>query len=144
MKIKIISIGKLKNKNISSLCIDYQQRIMHSMKIDEIIFKNSAREFENKKIISHLTKINDYKVALSQEGEKMTSEDFAKMLSSLNGKSLCFIIGGSDGLNNQTKTKCDKIISLSSMTFTHEMAKLFLLEQIYRSITIIQNKKYHK
>ena len=74
----------------------------------------------------------------------MTSEDFAKILSNLTGKSLCFVIGGSDGLNNQTKTKCDKIISLSSMTFTHEMAKLFLLEQIYRSITIIQNKKYHK
>ena len=144
MKIKIISIGKFKNKNISNLCADYQQRIMHSIKIDEIIFKNSTKEFENKKITSHLTKSNDYKVALSHDGEKMTSEGFAKILSSLTGKSLCFVIGGSDGLNNQTKTKCDKIISLSSLTFTHEMAKLFLLEQIYRSITIIQNKKYHK
>ena len=144
MKIKIISIGKFKNKNISNLCADYQQRIMHSIKIDEIIFKNSTKEFENKKITSHLTKSNDYKIALSQDGEKMTSEDFAKTLSSLTGKSLCFVIGGSYGLNNQTKTKCDKIISLSSLTFTHEIAKLFLLEQIYRSITIIQNKKYHK
>ena len=64
MKIKIISIGKLKNKNISSLCADYQQRIMYSMKIDEIIFKNSTKEFENKKITSHLTKSNDYKLSL--------------------------------------------------------------------------------
>ena len=96
MKIKIISIGKFKNKNISNLCADYQQRIMHSIKIDEIIFKNSTKEFENKKITSHLTKSNDYKVALSQDGEKMTSEDFAKILSSLTGKSLCFVIGGSD------------------------------------------------
>ncbi|MEC9474357.1 MAG: 23S rRNA (pseudouridine(1915)-N(3))-methyltransferase RlmH [Candidatus Neomarinimicrobiota bacterium] len=144
MKIKIISIGKVKNNNILNLCNDYRQRIMHSAKIDEVIFKNSTKESENKKIVSHLLKSKDYKIALSQDGEIISSENFAKILSKMNDRSSCFIIGGSDGLNNQTKSNCDKIISLSPMTFTHELAKLFLLEQIYRSITIIQNKKYHK
>jgi len=144
MKIKIISIGKVKNNNILNLCNDYRQRIMHSAKIEEVIFKNGTKESENKKIVSHLLKNKDYKIALSQDGEKISSENFAKILSKMNDRSFCFIIGGSDGLNNQTKSNCDKIISLSPMTFTHEMAKLFLLEQIYRSITIIQNKKYHK
>ena len=117
---------------------------MHSAKIDEVIFKNGTKESENKKIVSHLLKSKDYKIALSQDGEIISSENFAKILSMMNDRSSCFIIGGSDGLNNQTKSNCDKIISLSPMTFTHELAKLFLLEQIYRSITIIQNKKYHK
>jgi len=144
MKIKIISIGKVKNNNILHLCNDYQQRIMHSVKIDEVIFKNGTKESENKKIVSHLIKSKDYKFALSQEGEKISSEDFARMLFKMTDELFCFIIGGSDGLNSQTKSNCDKIMSLSPMTFTHEMAKLFLLEQIYRSITIIQNKKYHK
>jgi len=144
MKIKIITIGKVKNNNILRLCNEYHERIKHSAKIDEVIFKNSTKESENKKIISHLIKIKDYKFGLSQEGEKISSEGFAMMLSKMNDKSSCFIIGGSDGLNYQTKSNCDKIISLSPLTFTHEMAKLFLLEQIYRSITIIQNKQYHK
>ena len=73
----------------------------------------------------------------------LSSNDFAKMLGN-NEEQVSFVIGGPEGINSKVKENCNQIIALSLMTFTHEMAQLFLLEQLYRAFTIFQNIKYHK
>jgi len=85
-------------------------------------------------------------IALSEEGEQFSSIGFARLIKkiALENKEIVFVIGGPDGLPNQIKAKADLIVSLSKMTFTHEMALLFLVEQIYRAMSIIKNKKYHR
>ena len=144
MKIVILSVGKLKNISIINMCNDFKQRISHSAKIDEVVIKDSENKTENKKILSYLNKDSACKIALSADGEAYSSKGFSQIISNVNYQKITFVIGGPEGLTQETKKECDKTISLSSMTFTHEMAKMILFEQIYRSITILQNKKYHK
>ena len=126
------------------MCNDFKQRISHSAKIDEVVIKDSENKTENKKILSYLNKDSAYKIALSEDVEAYSSKGFSQIISNVNYQKITFVIGGPEGLTQETKKECDKTISLSSMTFTHEMAKMILFEQIYRSITILQNKKYHK
>ena len=143
MKIKIISVGKIKNKRIFQLCSTYKDRIKHFTKLEEVILKSGTNHSENEKIVNHLKHSKGLHFALSEDGNSFNSNDFANKLSSIIGQ-LSFVIGGTEGLNKEVKANCDEIISLSSMTFTHEMAQLFLLEQVYRAFTIKQNIKYHK
>ena len=143
MKIKIISVGKTKNKHIKLLCADYKDRIKHYTKFEEVVIKSGVNQTENDKIAAHINNNAGLNYVLSEDGENFNSKDFAKLLSNANNQ-ISFIIGGPEGIDEQTKANCDKVIALSLMTFTHEMAHLFLLEQIYRGFTITLNKKYHK
>lgn len=143
MKIKIISVGKTKNKHIKLLCADYKDRIKHYTKFEEVVLKSGTNQTENDKIAAHINNNTGLNYALSEDGENFNSKDFAKLLSNANNQ-ISFIIGGPEGIDERTKANCDKVIALSLMTFTHEMAHLFLLEQIYRGFTITLNKKYHK
>tara|TARA_B100001996_G_scaffold240371_2_gene185821 strand:- start:705 stop:1136 length:432 start_codon:yes stop_codon:yes gene_type:complete len=143
MKIKLISIGKTKNKHIAKLCFDYQNRIKHYAKLEEVVLKSGTNQFENDKILNHIKNNKGINFVLSEDGVAMSSKDFAKLLSNPNNQ-ISFVIGGAEGIGSKVKANCDQIIALSSMTFTHEMAQLFLLEQLYRAFTILQNKKYHK
>ena len=127
MKIKIISVGKIKNKRIFQLCSTYKDRIKHFTKLEEVILKSGTNHSENEKIVNHLKHSKGLHFALSEDGNSFNSNDFANKLSSIIGQ-LSFVIGGTEGLNEEVKANCDEIISLSSMTFTHEMAQLFLLE----------------
>tara|TARA_B000000477_G_scaffold104121_2_gene93975 strand:+ start:442 stop:873 length:432 start_codon:yes stop_codon:yes gene_type:complete len=143
MKIKIISVGKTKNKHIKLLCADYKDRIKHYTKFEEVVIKSGVNQTENDKIAAHINNNAGLNYVLSEDGENFNSKDFAKLLSNANNQ-ISFIIGGPEGIDERTKANCDKVIALSLMTFTHEMAHLFLLEQIYRGFTITLNKKYHK
>ena len=143
MKIKIISVGKIKNKHISSLCMEYKDRIKHFAKFEEVVLKSGTNQTENKKIIAHLKNNAGLNYGMSEDGDSFNSKNFARLLSDANNP-ISFIVGGPDGIDERTKKSCDKIIALSPMTLTHEMAQLFLLEQIYRGFTITLNKKYHK
>ena len=80
---------------------------------------------------------------MSEEGEQITSQGLALLLQS-RSEPITFIIGGPKGLADVVKQKANMILSLSTMTFTHEMVKMFLLEQIYRAISILEHRKYHK
>ena len=143
MKIKIVSVGKIKDREIKSKINDYTDRIKHDSAIVQHTIKDSNKKTEGKKIIEQLKKDISYTVALSEEGKEYTSREFAgKIL--LRHTSIQFIIGGPFGLDSSVKEKADIILSLSKMTFSHEMALLFLLEQIYRGISINLNRKYHK
>ena len=143
MKIKIISVGKAKNKHIIHLSNDYKNRIKHYTKLEEVVLKSGTNQFENEKILAHLKNDTGLIFALSEDGLSFGSNDFAKMISRVTDQ-ISFIIGGPEGIGSEVKENCNQVIALSSMTFTHEMAQKFLLEQIYRAFTILQNKKYHK
>ncbi len=143
MKIKIISVGKIKDREIKSKISDYTERIKHDAAIELYTIKDSDKKTGGKKIFEQIKKDVSYTVALSEEGKEYTSREFAgKILQKT--PNILFIIGGPFGLDKTVKAKADNILSLSKMTFSHEMAQLFLLEQIYRGISINLNRKYHK
>ena len=143
MKIRIISVGKIKDREIKSKIIDYTERIKHDASIELYTIKDSDKKKEGEKIIEQFKKDVYYTVALSEEGKEYTSREFSSKILQ-KPANILFIIGGPFGLDKAVKEKTDCILSLSKMTFPHEMAQLFLLEQIYRGISINLNRKYHK
>lgn len=159
MKIKIICIGKLKEKYLKDAISEYSKRLSRfcSFEItelsDEKIPDNASVAEEQKVLNAEGEKIlkcispTDYVISLCVEGIEMSSEDFAKKLSSLSlgGKSsISFIIGGSLGLSDEVKSRSDYRLSFSKMTFPHQLMRVFLTEQIYRAFKINANEKYHK
>ena len=159
MKIKIICVGKLKEKYLKDAISEYTKRLSRFATVeitelsDEKIPDNASEAEEEKVLISEGEKIlrfvspSDYVISLCVEGNSLSSEDFAKKLSqlTLSGKStLCFIIGGSLGLHNDVKKRSDYKLSFSKMTFPHQLMRVFLTEQIYRAFKINANEKYHK
>lgn len=160
MKIRIISIGKIKDTALKSLIDEYTKRINSYVKIescvleDEPIPKNSndkeeeiVKIKEGKKVLSRLQK-DDYVILLDLRGVEMDSLTFASKIEELknNGtiKCLTFVIGGSLGLSQELRERANEKISLSRMTFTHQMTKYLLLEQIYRACKINNHETYHK
>jgi len=142
MLIKLIVIGKLKNKNISALTEEFLKRIRFDAKVEVLEFKDCNMAGENKRIMDSLTKEQGYVIALSEDGRLFNSEKLAAKFNTIH-KKIVFVIGGPYGLNSDVKARADLILSLSPLTFTHEMARFLLLEQIFRSITIIKGRGYH-
>ena len=122
---------------------DFEKRISHNTKLEIIDIKDSNIQSEGNRITTHLGKNPSFNIAMSEEGEKITSQGLALLLQS-RSEPITFIIGGPKGLADVVKQKANMILSLSTMTFTHEMVKMFLLEQIYRAISILEHRKYHK
>jgi len=143
MKIKIISVGKIKDKSIQTI-IDYYSKQISRIEFLEI--KDSDKELEGQKIIEVLDKIHDkYVYVLTEEGMQYDSVAFSKELKKIGmDRTLVFIIGGPNGISDELKEKGDFLFSLSNMTLTHEMAKMFLVEQIFRAQSIIDGKSYHR
>lgn len=155
MKIKLLAIGKTDNKNLQQLIAMYEKRLKHYIKFEiEIIpdIKNvknlsekQQKEKEGELILKKITTF-DYLVLLDEKGEQFRSKGFAtylqkKMNSGI--KQLVFVIGGPYGFSEAVYNKSQTKISLSKMTFSHQMVRLFMVEQIYRGFTIIKNEPYH-
>ena len=157
MKIELICIEKTKKTEYKNIIQDYLKRINKKLNftIKEIPFvkpNNIKKENALTKQL-HLIKkcINDYDyvVLLDESGKSYSSLDFSKWLnfkiSSIDIKCLKFIIGGPYGLNKKTMNlKINEQISFSKMTFSHQMIRIFVLEQVYRSLKILNNEPYHK
>ena len=144
--ITIICIGKLKEEYLIKMCDDYKTRINKYHKLDIIELKDSNIEEEGN-LISKQIKKYDYVIGLDIKGKSIDSIQFKdKILNQFNQRksSICFIIGGSDGILEKTKKEFDELISFSDLTFPHGLFRAILLEQIYRSMKIISNEKYHK
>ncbi len=141
--IKIIAVGKIRNRHIGALITDFTKRIQHDVKLEILETRDSSRQAEGKKMIDILKKESGAVIALSQEGKACSSEQLADQLRRANRK-LIFIVGGPDGLSRELKSCASQIMSVSLMTFPHEIARLLLLEQLYRAISINLNRKYHK
>jgi len=159
MKIRIICVGKLKEKYLKEAISEYAKRLSRfctfevcELSDEKIPDKASDAECskviktEGEAILKHISS-NSFVVALCVEGKAMTSEEFACKIQSitLSGKStIDFIIGGSLGLDPSVKARSDLRLSFSSFTFPHQLMRLILTEQIYRAFKINGNEEYHK
>ena len=159
MKIKIVTVGKLKEKYLKDGIAEYTKRISRFAKLEMIELTDEktpdkASELENQKILETegeriLSKVGerDFVVVLAIEGKIFSSEEFSKQLeqASIKGYStLTFIIGGSLGLAPVVKNKANLSISFGRLTLPHQLMRLVLVEQIYRAFTIQQGSPYHK
>jgi 23S rRNA (pseudouridine1915-N3)-methyltransferase len=149
MQIHIISIGKLSGE-FSDLAANYLKMTKWQVKNTEVIYskklpEGQIKQFEASLIQKYLDK-SSYKIVLDVQGKKITSEKFASIFEAqmMNGLNIDFIIGGAFGLDQNILTLANFCLSLSDMTLPHQLAKIVLLEQIYRAQTIINNHPYHK
>ena len=146
MKIKIVTIGKLKEKFLIDGVNEYLKRIKPFAKIEvSEISECRTVEEEGQKLLSNVLR-ESFLIVLDVAGEMLSSEEFAKKIAALNlhGVSdITFIIGGAFGLSDEVKRAADFLLSFSKMTFTHQMARLILVEQIYRAFKINRNEPYH-
>jgi len=141
----IISVGS--NKMFKAQELEYLERIKRFAKAELVELKEDKSRHENEVIRKEgemiLARIKERKFfALDPKGVTLSTEDFEKMIR--NRGDAIFVIGGANGLSDEVKRRSEKMISLSLMTFTHEMARVILLEQIYRALTIGRGMKYHK
>jgi len=141
-KIKIVCIGKIRENYIQEGINEFLKRLRPFCKINIIELKDEGIKKESEKLFKYAGSDTYF---LDEKGLQISSEEFAGLIkkSELENNEMVFIIGGHDGISQEIKSK-SKLISLSRMTFTHEMARLFLIEQIYRSHMIINNRKYHR
>ena len=153
MNIKLLYIGKNKNNNIETLIENYEDKIKHfiNFKIQCLKTKNKSSQkssiikFDSEIIFKKLKK-EDIIILLDEKGKDFNSIEFSKFLEEhmIRGvKNLTFVIGGAYGFSKELKEFAKNKISLSKMTFSHDMARLFFIEQLYRSLTIINNIPYH-
>ncbi len=139
-KVKLIAVGKVKKSWIRQGLEVYVQRLPE-LDIKEI--KDSNPEREGEQLLSLITP-NESLIALTEEGQAYTSAKFSHYLSQVPSNSLVFVIGSADGLSMQVKRSSALQLSLSSMTMPHELARLMLVEQLYRAKNIMQGGSYHR
>ena len=155
MTIKLLAIGKTDNKELQSLIADYQKRLNFYIKFHfEIILdlkkvKNLSEEQQKQKegelILSYLN-ATDVLILLDENGKQLDSVAFSNYLQKhMNSgiKQLVFVIGGPYGFSDAVYKKAMGKLSLSKMTFSHQMVRLFIIEQVYRGFTILKNEPYH-
>ncbi|MBR4236822.1 23S rRNA (pseudouridine(1915)-N(3))-methyltransferase RlmH [bacterium] len=156
--IRIISVGRIKEKYLKDGMDEYIKRLSKFTKLEMIELKdipvpdkaslseeNEIKKEEGKEILSRIK--DDYVIALDLKGEMLDSVSFSKKIEEINtsGKSkITFVIGGSLGLSKEVIDRSNYQLSFSPMTFPHQLFKLILLEQIYRAYKILNNETYHK
>ena len=159
MKITIVCVGKIKEKFYRDAVEEYKKRLGRycKMQIVEVAdektpdkaseaLENQIKEKEGNRILSHISD-SDYVIALAINGKERDSVELAEHIRSLglHGKSsLAFVIGGSLGLSEEVLKRADEKLSFSKMTFPHQLMRVILAEQIYRSYRIIHGEPYHK
>ncbi|MFV0499848.1 MAG: 23S rRNA (pseudouridine(1915)-N(3))-methyltransferase RlmH [Bacilli bacterium] len=157
MKIKIVCIGKIKKKYLKEFVDDYFKRCTKYCNIDIVELKDEVLHDNNQASISKLLKkeeakinkhldYNAYTIAMAIEGKEYSSEEFSKTLNNelIEYGYVQFIIGGSYGISEELKKRCNMMMSFSKMTFPHMIMRGVVLEQIYRSFKIVNNETYHK
>ena len=155
MKINLLCIGKTDDKEIKNLINYYLTRLPRhwNFEITEIPDIKNARNFtpdllkkEEAKLFLNQIENTDLVVLLDEKGKQFTSREFAQKLDSYQNnsiKKICFLVGGAYGFSDEMYQRANEKISISKMTFTHQMIRLFFVEQIYRADQILQGKPYH-
>lgn len=150
--IKIICVGKLKERYLKEAIEEYKKRLSKYTKLEIIEVKDydfddkkKTLELEKDQIIKYISS-KDYVVTLEIEGNELTSMELSKKIGFIltQNSNLCFIIGGSYGLAEEIKARAFFRLSFSKLTFPHQLFRVLLLEQIYRSYKIKNNESYHK
>ena len=150
--IKIICVGKIKEKYLIDAIEEYLKRLGKYSKIEIIELQDESqgeidkiKKIEGLKIEKYISP-KDYVISLEIDGKKLTSEEFANLIDKelIEYSNITFIIGGSYGIDESIKEKANYHLSFSSMTFPHQLFRVLLLEQIYRAFKINNNESYHK
>ena len=159
MKITLFCIGKLKESYFVDAVKEYKKRIDPYAKLEivecpDVPIPEKAsvaivEEVKNKECDAVLSKLkpSDYLIGLDLNRKEPTSPEFASLLDEAfvrGGSSIAFVIGGSLGLSDKIKRRCNDLLSFGKMTFPHQLARVMLLEQIYRAFRILRNEPYHK
>ncbi|MGY5847196.1 23S rRNA (pseudouridine(1915)-N(3))-methyltransferase RlmH [Salegentibacter sp. HM20] len=155
MTIKLLCIGKTDNRQLQELIEVYFKRIQFYNKFElevipdlkklKNIDENQQKRLEGEKILAGIV-ASDFVILLDENGKQFSSEGFADYLQkqfNSGRKQLIFIIGGPYGFSEEVYQRADSKISLSKMTFSHQMVRLFFTEQLYRAFTILKNEPYH-
>jgi 23S rRNA (pseudouridine1915-N3)-methyltransferase len=156
IKIRLIAVGKVKEKYFSEAILEYSKRLngyceFSLVEVKEENFKNPSQA-DIKKILAvegeRIEKaIKGYSIALAIEGKKIGSDELAKKIKNLTDRGegeICFIIGGSYGIEERVKNLCKERISFSDMTFPHTLMRVMTTEQLYRAFAINAGSEYHK
>lgn len=143
--IKIICVGKIKEKYLRDVIEDYTKRISkyHKIEIIELVDSNINKEKEE---LLKVINTKDYNIVMDIDGEEMSSMELANKIDKtfLINSNITFIIGGSDGVSEDIKKMANYRLSFSRLTFPHQLFRGVLLEQIYRCFKILNNESYHK
>jgi 23S rRNA (pseudouridine1915-N3)-methyltransferase len=145
MKIKIVWIGRSKEPAITSLTDEYLKRISRYAQIEGISLRDEAALLEMSGRTAK-TAAKSTLVLLDSRGKEFSSEQFAKFIGDYQDRSplpLIFAVGGADGFSDAARTQAQHILSLGKMTLAHELARVVLLEQVYRAFTILKGHPYH-
>ena len=141
--IKIIAVGRMKEKNLTHLTDDFLSRLNRYGKCDIVILPDSDVAKEGVAICRELDKERNSTIfILSEEGKEWTTAGFANQLEQLDSRAV-FVIGGPFGLAPEVKQRAHHLWSLSKLTFTHEMARFLLCEQLYRAFNLLNGGSYH-
>lgn len=142
--IRIIAVGKLKDRRLADLCDDYRRRLRPYARLDITELRDQGPEREAKAMLDLLgpDRGHGHVVALDETGRDLSSRGLSEVLG--RHGSLTFLVGGADGLTDAVRRRADLVLSLSRLTFTHEMARMLLLEQIYRGFSILRGLPYHR
>lgn len=159
MEIRILSVGKIKEKYLTAGIQEYAKRLSRYCKLNFIqvpdektpdkasdSLNNQIKNIEGERLLKNIRE-QDYVIALALDGKMLDSVELSKKLGQLGveGKSsIVFVIGGSLGLSDQVLNRADFKLSFSRMTFPHQLMQMILLEQIYRGYRILNNEPYHK
>ncbi len=158
LSINIICIGKIKEKFFKDSINEYSKRLSKYCKLNilelpdekipdklNINIEKSIKDKECSNIINHIKK-DSYTICLDLKGKQFSSEEFSKNIENISMQSsqITFIIGGSLGLNDKILNLCDEKICFSKMTFPHQLIRIFLLEQLFRSFKISNGETYHR
>lgn len=156
--VTIISVGTLKEEYLREAASEYKKRLSQFARVDEINIKEEriqneddnaeilrALEAEGAKILAAVPK-DSVRIALCVEGKEYDSPSFARLIGDMIDRSgkITLIIGSSHGLAESVKKKCDVRLSVSKMTFPHQLMRVILMEALYRAFTILAGKRYHK
>lgn len=149
--IRIICLGKIKERSLEELIKEYQKRISKYYKLEIIEIPDEGKldiqstiRKESEKIFKYME--SGYNILLDREGDYIDSVTFSKKIDEafIKNSNINFIIGGSYGVSGEVKDKANLSISFSKLTFPHQLFRLILLEQIYRACKIMNNEEYHK
>lgn len=142
--IRVIAVGKLKDQRLADLAADYQRRLRPMTSLETIELRDQTPEREGQQMLQRLGSAagNELVVVLDERGDQLTSVELADVLAAHG--SLAFLIGGADGLTEAVRARADRVLGLSRLTLPHELARVLLLEQIYRGFSILRGSPYHR
>ena len=151
--IKIVCVGKIKEKYFVDALEEYKKRISKYSKLEIIEVSDEATDNEKivlakekEKLLKVINK-SDYNIVLDIDGKELSSVELSDKINNIftnYNSNITFIIGGSCGIDDEIKNMCDFRLSFSKMTFPHQLFRILLLEQIYRAFKILNNESYHK